>query len=203
MGTRTGFICDTCGRYEVPHEEGMVICRQCDDKPRKKKKVTNSNKSDIFDPDFVCSKCGLKGVVHRKNKGICKQCEAAYLREWKQRTGKQKEYNKKISVKRRFIKELCVHYLGGKCEYAGGCSSPLREDLEPCWMAFHFHHLDRKMKTFDISRRLRNRGTISNINSISDLRKSDPELIEELDKCILLCSNCHHRLEYCDNCLRK
>jgi len=157
MGTRTNFICSKCGKYEVPHREGRVEC---------------------------------------------KECEGTYLREWKKKTGKQKEYNKKIAQKRRKIKELCVQYLGGSCQYDGGCATPLLEGLEPCSMGFYFHHRDPAEKIFDISRRMRNRGTIKGISSISDLKKADPELIEELDKCQLLCANCHHRLEYCDGCKR-
>lgn len=206
MGIRTNFICSACGKYEVVHTKGKEVCKKCEQQGRENdithKKKPLAGKNDIIDPDFICSGCGLKGIVHRKNKGKCKACEATYLREWKKRTGKQTQYNEKISEKRRKIKELCVQYLGGKCQFEGGCCSPLRDGLEPCYMVFHFHHDDPSKKTFDISRRMRNRGTIRGIGSISDLKKADPQLIEELDKCVLLCSNCHHRLEYCDNCTR-
>jgi len=204
MGIRNNLICNSCGKYEVPYESGSSVCKKCDDGQVSEMRETpvRKNKSDVHDPEFICSECGQKGVVHRKNKGKCKKCEAVYLREWKKRTGKQKQYNRRIAIKRRRVKELCVQYLGAKCQYEGGCSSPSREGLEPCWMMFHFHHKDPTLKIFDISRRMRNRGTISNINSLSDLRQADPELVEELDKCILLCANCHHRLEYCDGCKR-
>lgn len=199
MSERTNFICNKCGKYEVPRHAGKDECKNCEGTDKEvlvvPQKIPKTH--DILDPDFVCSKCGKQGVPHRKNKRKCKQCEAEYLKQWKKDTGKQAEYNKKISIKRRQIKELCVQYLGGKCQFEGGCATPLREGLEPCWMTFHFHHADPSLKTFDISRRMRNRGTISGISSISDLKKADSKLIEELDKCILLCANCHHRLEYC------
>lgn len=41
--------------------------------------------------------------------------------------------------------------------------------------AFQFHHLDPSQKDF----------------SISSSQKSFKELVPELDKCVLLCANCH------------
>ncbi len=152
--------------------------------------------------NFICIKCGKYEVPHRENRRECKECEGDYIRQWKKKTGKQKEYNKKISVKRRKIKEMCVQYLGGQCQYEPTCCTPVKEGLEPCIVSYHFHHRDPMTKTFDISRRLRNGGSIK-AKSLSELRQSDPNLIEELDKCMLLCPNCHLRLEYCDGCFRK
>ena len=45
-----------------------------------------------------------------------------------------------------------------------------------CQRALEFHHLDPNVKDFGIS---------------SILTKSFTSLVEESDKCILLCSNCH------------
>ena len=70
----------------------------------------------------------------------------------------------------REFKNKCVEYKGGKCiscnykTYAG---------------ALEFHHLDSKEKEFEISDRKN-----SNFESIK----------KELDKCILLCSNCHKEI---------
>lgn len=148
--------------------------------------------------NFVCSKCGKYEVAHRKGRSQCKACDGAYLREWKQ-NGKQRDYNVRMMEKRAQIKQLCIDYLGSTCQYKGGCQSPLKEDAPPCQFIYHFHHRDPGDKTFEISRRFRKGGKFAGkIETISDLRKSDPELIDELDKCILLCANCHHRLEYCD-----
>ncbi|MHA2279556.1 MAG: hypothetical protein ACXAC5_01505 [Promethearchaeota archaeon] len=153
--------------------------------------------------NFVCSKCGRYEVAHRKGKNQCKECEGTYLRDWKKRTGKQKDYNIRMMEKRAKIKQLCIDYLGGTCQYDGGCLSPVLLDAPPCCFIYHFHHRDPKDKIFEISRRFRKGGKFAGkIETISDLRKADPELVEELDKCILLCSNCHHRLEYCDSCDR-
>ena len=153
--------------------------------------------------NFICRKCGRYEVAHRKGKRICKQCEGVYIKAWKERTGKQKDYNKKIAEKRLKIKELCVEYLGGKCQYEPQCYSPTIDGVSPCVMIFHFHHVDPSTKKFDFSRRLRNGGSIKATSSLEALKEKDPELIEELDKCILLCANCHHRIEYCDTCSRE
>lgn len=51
--------------------------------------------------------------------------------------------------------------------------------------ALQFHHLDPKEKLFELDSR-----TIE--------RKKDREIIEEFNKCILLCANCHSELHHPD-----
>lgn len=60
-----------------------------------------------------------------------------------------------------------IEYLGGKCKICG---------YEKCKTALHFHHLDPKEKAFGIS---------------SKASWGFEKIKSELDKCILLCSNCH------------
>ena len=154
--------------------------------------------------NFVCQKCGRYEVPHREGKSVCKKCEGVYLKEWKKKTGQQKTYNQKMMEKRNRIKELCIDYLGGKCQYEPTCQSPFLPEADPCAFVFHFHHRDPGTKKFEISRRFRKGGKFAGqIKTVSDLRQADPELVEELDKCQLLCANCHHRVEYCDNCSRE
>ena len=73
----------------------------------------------------------------------------------------------KVTIKRRAIKEALVAYKGGKCERCG---------YNKCMRALEFHHTNSKEKDFGISFNLS--------RTIEDLKK-------EVDKCILLCSNCH------------
>lgn len=73
--------------------------------------------------------------------------------------------NRLISKK---LKQECVDYKGGKCQNCGYCKSI---------SALDFHHLDPRQKDFTIGDRK------SRVNS--DVTK------KELDKCVLLCSNCH------------
>lgn len=62
---------------------------------------------------------------------------------------------------------MLIEYKGGKCERCGYNKS---------MRALEFHHLDPSEKDFGISKQIN--------RNIDDLKK-------EVDKCILLCSNCH------------
>jgi predicted HNH restriction endonuclease len=75
----------------------------------------------------------------------------------------------KREVERR-IKHQCIEYLGGKCSVCGYNKNDA---------ALDFHHKDPSQKDF----------------SISHARSTKFEtLIPELDKCILVCSNCHREI---------
>lgn len=81
---------------------------------------------------------------------------------------------KKPQIQKNFIsyqelKEFCIEYKGGRCSICG---------YNKCSAALHFHHTDPLSKKYQISS-LCCRNTIS------------PLLLEELDKCILVCANCH------------
>lgn len=66
------------------------------------------------------------------------------------------------------FKQQCVDYKGGKCQNCG---------YDKCLAALEFHHLDPSKKNFAISH--------LKSNLFHESVKS------ELDKCILVCSNCH------------
>lgn len=72
-----------------------------------------------------------------------------------------------VTIKRRAIKKALIEYKGGKCERCG---------YDKCMRALEFHHLDPSEKDFGISK---------------NLCKSMEKQKAEVDKCILLCSNCH------------
>ena len=73
--------------------------------------------------------------------------------------------------RRRQIKEQAVAYLGGKCTDCG---------LVDHAVVYDFHHLDPEQKDFSIGKNAR---VFTSIQA-------------ELDKCILLCSNCHRKRHY-------
>ena len=75
-----------------------------------------------------------------------------------------------VAIKRRAIKKVLVDYKGGKCQYCG---------YDKSLRALQFHHLDPNIKDFGIS---------------ENFTRGIPKLKEEVDKCILLCSNCHAEL---------
>lgn len=75
-----------------------------------------------------------------------------------------------ISVKRqRDIKLKCLKYKGGCCVFCG---------YDKYYGALEFHHINPKEKDF----------------TIAVSCKSFNNLLNELDKCILVCSNCHKEL---------
>jgi len=68
--------------------------------------------------------------------------------------------------RRRVIKQQAIDYLGGKCSNCG---------YNKCNSALEFHHIDPTQKDKDYS----------------NYKTSFDKLKPELDKCVLLCSNCH------------
>jgi ribosomal protein L37E len=70
-------------------------------------------------------------------------------------------------LRRHRTKEAALAYKGGRCSNCGYGRSP---------KALEFHHPDPLEKDFSISDRL---------------WASEQELMDELDKTVLLCSNCH------------
>ena len=76
----------------------------------------------------------------------------------------------KADTKRDDLKAQCVKYKGGKCEICG---------YSKYFGALEFHHRDRSQKDFSISDKIRRAGS------------TFETLKPELDKCSLLCSNCH------------
>lgn len=89
-------------------------------------------------------------------------------------TDEERKRNNYLKVKshRQLMKEKAVEYKGGKCEKCG---------YDKCIWVFDFHHLDSKEKDFGIS-------------SYSILAWD--KVKEELDKCIMLCANCHRELHH-------
>ena len=87
----------------------------------------------------------------------------------------KKEYNyAHVKSFRKRNKERAVEYKGGKCEHC-------LQTYQPA--VFDFHHLDSSTKHKDP-------GLMMSC--------SDEKLFKELDKCILLCANCH-RIEHANN----
>jgi 5-methylcytosine-specific restriction endonuclease McrA len=79
------------------------------------------------------------------------------------------EYLKKaVADRRRKIREMALEYGGGKCIICG---------YNRCRRAMVFHHLDPTKKDFGLS--------------AEGLTRSWEKTRAELDKCVLLCANCH------------
>jgi hypothetical protein len=71
-------------------------------------------------------------------------------------------------VRRKNIKRMLVEMAGGKCILCG---------YNKCLAALNFHHADSTKKDFHVSR-----------------NKNLGKTIDEMKKCILVCSNCHDEI---------
>ncbi len=78
-------------------------------------------------------------------------------------------YMREVVKKRRIkLRQMAREHGGGKCEICG---------YNKCSRALVFHHLDPKTKKFGVSDK--------------GLTRSWEKTKAEIEKCILLCSNCH------------
>jgi len=78
---------------------------------------------------------------------------------------------KAVRARRKKIRQLAVEYKGGKCEICG---------YDQCIEALDFHHRNATKKDFSISSK--------------GYTRSWKRVMEELDKCTILCANCHREL---------
>ena len=76
------------------------------------------------------------------------------------------------NIKRKINKQILVNTFGGKCQICG---------FSECLEALEFHHRNPENKKFNISK----------IAGKNDYSYED---IQELTKCVLLCSNCHRNV---------
>jgi hypothetical protein len=116
----------------------------------------------------------------RERTGQCRQCSKPVLVITnycsKQCRNEYRSNNKKPRTKtegqhvvnfRKNIKKRAVEYMGGKCVKCG---------YDRCVWSLQFHHLDPTKKEFNIS---------------SVKIRSWDKIKAELEKCVLICSNCH------------
>ena len=101
----------------------------------------------------------------------CLECSRVYIYDKKK--GHQSSICNSCNAnhKRLIVKAKCLEYKGGQCERCG---------YSRCSRALTFHHRNREEKEFTISRWM---------------TKSWENMKVELDKCDLLCSNCHMEIE--------
>jgi hypothetical protein len=109
-------------------------------------------------------------------KVILKECPQHGLAEYTWRPSEKRYRCRKCSIeavqRRRYkVKEQAVEYKGGKCEICG---------YNKCIDALEFHHLDPSQKDFGISQK--------------GYTRSWENVKKELDKCIMVCSNCHKEI---------
>ena len=76
-----------------------------------------------------------------------------------------------MDKRRKLIRKQAVEYKGGKCFIC---------KYDKCIKALEFHHLESDKKDFGISAK--------------GYTRSWKKVKEELDKCILVCANCHREM---------
>ena len=82
------------------------------------------------------------------------------------------EYLREAVSKRRIkLRDMAREYKGGKCMLCG---------YSKCSRALSFHHIDPTKKDFGLSER--------------GITRSWKRIKQEIDKCILVCANCHMEL---------
>ena len=124
----------------------------------------------------ICYKCNQKKDETLFKKDYRKHCKTKYSNQclecctkvykiW--RTKNKDYYNQKFRERRLARKQRAIELKGGKCTKCQLVVHPA---------AFDFHHLDPTQKDFDIGLMMSH---------------SDEHIFQELEKCVLLCANCH------------
>jgi predicted transcriptional regulator len=85
--------------------------------------------------------------------------------------GRKARVAEAVQTRRKKIKKLAIDYKGGSCQRCG---------YNKCDGALEFHHLDPTKKDFSIS-------SSGNTRAWEVIKK-------ELDKCIMVCANCHREI---------
>jgi len=95
-----------------------------------------------------------------------------YVVKEKRKYSDRAEYIKKAVTKRRkILKQKAVEYKGGKCQICG---------YNKFVAALEFHHLNETKKSFGIS--------------VDGSTRSWDRIRKEIEKCILVCANCHRAI---------
>ena len=76
-----------------------------------------------------------------------------------------------VRARRKKVRQMAIEYKGGKCERCG---------YNRCPDALEFHHKDLSKKDFGISKK--------------GYTRSWKRVAAELDKCLMVCANCHREL---------
>jgi len=84
---------------------------------------------------------------------------------------KKKRRSEAVQRRRDKVKNMAIEYKGGACQVCG---------YHKCKEALEFHHLNSSEKDFGISSK--------------GYTRSWEKVKEELDKCIMLCANCHREV---------
>lgn len=113
-----------------------------------------------------------KKIEERKNRKPVDKTDPNYIK-------KMQEINQEYRTKRMALKKQCISYLGDKCLH---CKNEFHPNV------YDFHHKNPEEKEINIS-----------ILMDKEKCKMTERLKQELDKCELLCSNCHRIVHILDS----
>lgn len=122
----------------------------------------------------TCRKCGqTKPIeefgIHKQCKGgrtpTCRKCNYEKQKEWL--TANKDHVRSRSNNKNRRRKLEVIEHFGDKCHDCG-------QSFPPC--VYDFHHLDPTKK---------------DVNPSYAMTRRPSEMWKELEKCVMLCSNCH------------
>ncbi len=171
--------CRTCNKeFEAPNNAGINSnCPKC----RKIATAAKKREYQLDHPEMIKNTYikledrNSEDIPHKKEDKLC-NCkihgETLFSFIPSSNLYKCKKCNaEKVAERRRQVKLKAIEYKGGKCEMCG---------YNKCVNALEFHHLDPSQKEFNIGKK----GATRKWENVQ----------KELDKCILLCANCHREL---------
>ena len=124
-------------------------------------------KNSVVDNHRVCPSCKINRHINEY-----------YTRRKNNCTGYCKFcISRKTTERQRKLKKFMVKYKGGKCQNPN-CSTP--GGYNRSINSLDFHHTDQTKKEFNLSQ--------------VRLHKMNDKIKNELDKCTLLCANCHREI---------
>ena len=109
----------------------------------------------------------VPGIQKSPDECVCSVCGKIYLYDKKKSHTKSKCGSCSVNQRRFSKKSKLIELKGGRCQLCG---------YNRYQGSLVFHHLDETKKKFQIS---------------GNHARSMETLLEELDKCLLLCNNCH------------
>jgi hypothetical protein len=139
----------------------------------------------------ICKKCGLEkelDLFARKSKDVYRHtCRECYnLKYWAATKSRREKYPEKYhdeKIKKQKIHDQKVTEIKKTTDAIKlkGCIYCGYNKFPEC---IHFHHLDPKIKEMKLGDAINNPGKKNSLENI----------LRELDKCIVLCANCHMAL---------
>lgn len=161
------------GKLKYPIVDGKKECGKCG----AIKPISEYYKHNNYYRSY-CKECQNKATILHRSKPENKYKWTSYSKKYYHKEGVKEQ---KLEQHKKWLLEnkiKAIEYKGGKCAMCG---------YNKCTSALEFHHLDPSIKEYNKDSRGLNR------------RRSFDNSKNELDKCILVCANCHREIHYKDN----